>query len=140
MSSIEWIRHGDQVLAVIIPADYSPAATEFVTPDTYKQQVGFIVYPAGGEIVPHIHHEMPRSLLGTSEVLVVKRGECEVDFYTQTKEYVTSRRLRTGDVLVLVGGGHGFRMLQDTVFLEIKQGPYIGPQEKERFEPHRRQV
>jgi hypothetical protein len=41
--------------------------------------------------------------------------------------------VREGDVLLLVKGGHGFRMLEETVFVEIKQGPYTGLDEKERF-------
>lgn len=130
---IEWIGHDEQVLALIIPADYEPASTEFITPDSYKQQVGFIVYPTDGEIAPHIHHEMKRNLLGTSEVLFVRCGHCWVDFYLQDKSPLCSRELKTGDVLILVSGGHGFRMIEDTTFLEIKQGPYIGVQEKERF-------
>jgi hypothetical protein len=32
-------------------------------------------------------------------------------------------------------GGHGFRMLEDTVLLEVKQGPYGGQAEKSRFDP-----
>ena len=130
---IEWIKHEEEVLALIIPADYDPGATEFVTPDSYKQQVGFIVYPEDGHIVPHIHHEMERNLLGTSEVLFVRHGRCWVDFYLQDKSPYCTRELKTGDVLVLVNGGHGFRMIEETSFLEIKQGPYIGVQEKERF-------
>jgi hypothetical protein len=35
--------------------------------------------------------------------------------------------------MIMVGGGHGFRMTEDTVLLEVKQGPYPGVQEKERF-------
>jgi hypothetical protein len=35
--------------------------------------------------------------------------------------------------MVAVNGGHGFRVLEDTVLLEIKQGPYPGGAEKERF-------
>jgi hypothetical protein len=35
--------------------------------------------------------------------------------------------------MLMVGGWHGFRMLEDTVFLEIKQGLYIGQDEKEHF-------
>ena len=35
--------------------------------------------------------------------------------------------------MLMVGGGHGFRIVEDTVFLEIKQGPYQGQEEKERF-------
>jgi len=38
-----------------------------------------------------------------------------------------------GDVVLMVGGGHGFRMLEDTLFLEVKQGPYLDREEKERF-------
>jgi hypothetical protein len=49
------------------------------------------------------------------------------------KETVATRELREGDILLLVDGGHGFRMLEDTVFVEIKQGPYTGLDEKERF-------
>jgi hypothetical protein len=33
----------------------------------------------------------------------------------------------------MVGGGHGFHMLEDTVLLEVKQGPYTGIDEKEHF-------
>ena len=127
------ILDNNTVLAIHIPAGYSPEKTEFVTPDTYKQQVGFVVYPANGEIAPHIHHEMERNLRGTSEVLFVQKGCCHVDFYKQDKEYLQTIEIATGDVLVLVSGGHGFRMIENTVFIEVKQGPYIGVQEKERF-------
>lgn len=130
---IEWIANGEHILAGLISADHIPERSEFVTPDSYKQQIGFIAYPSGNEIAPHIHHEMERSIRGTSEVLLVRKGRCLVDFYLEDKSYFCTRELRKDDTLVLVGGGHGFRMLEDTVFLEVKQGPYIGPAEKERF-------
>lgn len=133
MNTIEWIKNGEQVLAIIIPADYTPSASEFITPDTYKQQVGFIVYPRDGEIVPHIHREVERKLLGTSEVLLVREGHCWVDFYRNDRTPCCSRELKTGDILVLVSGGHGFRMITATAFLEVKQGPYVGINEKIRF-------
>lgn len=133
MNTIEWIKSGEQVLAIIIPSDYEPTGSEFVTPDTYKQQVGFIVYPRDGHIVPHIHREMERNLRGTSEVLFVRKGHCCVDFYREDKTLVCTRELFQGDTLILVNGGHGFRMMAPTVFIEVKQGPYIGPREKERF-------
>lgn len=133
MKPIEKIEHGEQVLAIIIPSEYSPPHTEFITPDTYKQQAGFIVYPQNSAIQPHLHHEMERNLKGTSEVLFVRKGRCNVDFYLNDKSLLCTREIATGDVLILVSGGHGFRMVEDTVFFEVKQGPYIGTQEKERF-------
>ena len=69
----------------------------------------------------------------TSEVLVIKAGRCVIDIYDDGKQLIASRELRVGDVVLMVGGGHGFRMLEDTVLLEIKQGPYTDLDEKERF-------
>jgi hypothetical protein len=41
--------------------------------------------------------------------------------------------VRSLDLKLMVGGGHGFRMLEDTVLLEFKQGPQTGLDEKGRF-------
>jgi uncharacterized protein with PhoU and TrkA domain len=65
--------------------------------------------------------------------LIIRRGRCEVDIYNDDRQLIATRELREGDILLIVGGGHGFRILEDTVFLEIKQGPYTGIDEKVRF-------
>jgi hypothetical protein len=130
---VEIISWNDQPLAYIIRANPLPDRTTFLTPPEFKQQVGFIAYPQGGEIARHIHRPLERHLVGTSEVLVLLKGRCLLDVYNDERELVATRELQSGDIMLMVGGGHGFRMLEDTVFLEIKQGPYIGVEEKERF-------
>ena len=130
---VEKIMWGDIPLAYIIRGDLVPNRTTFLTPPQFKQQVGFVVYPAGGEIQRHVHRPLSRHLIGTSEVLIVRRGRCEIDIYNDDRELVATRELREGDIMLMVGGGHGFHMLEDTVFLEVKQGPYTGQDEKERF-------
>jgi quercetin dioxygenase-like cupin family protein len=135
MSQIEVITARDKVLALIVRGDTQYDRTTFVTPDDFNLQVGFVVYPAGGTIAPHLHLPLPRQITGTSEVLVVRSGRCVVDLFDDDRRAVTTRELAAGDVIVLMAGGHGFRMLEDTVLLEVKQGPYTGLQEKERFEP-----
>jgi mannose-6-phosphate isomerase-like protein (cupin superfamily) len=132
-SWIEVISAGGQELAFIIRGGHVPEQTTFLTPPEYKQQVGYIVYPAGGEIRRHNHRPLERHLVGTSEVLVVLQGHAEIDVYDDDRQLVATRALRAGDVMLMVGGGHGFRMIEDTVFLEIKQGPYTGLTEKELF-------
>ena len=135
-SSIPWIEiisTGGQQLAYIVRGGHLPDATTFVTPSTFKQQVGYVVYPAGGQIKRHTHRPLERHLIGTSEVLVVLKGRAEIDVYDDEHNLVATRELHTGDVMLMIGGGHGFRMLEDTVFLEIKQGPYTGLDEKEQF-------
>lgn len=132
-SLFENVEYEGNLIAYIIRRGREPSDTTFVTPDDFKQQLGFIVYPEGGEIARHVHKPMERHLVGMSEVLLIRKGVVEVDFYTDGKEYVDTKRLEEGDLLLLAGGGHGFRCLEDTVMVEIKQGPYIGPDEKERF-------
>ncbi len=133
MKYLEKIAYEEKPLAYIIRGEMSPSRTTFVTPPEFKQQVGFVVYPAGGVIARHDHRPLERHLIGTSEVLVVQRGRCEIDVYNDAREWVATRELGPGDIMLMVGGGHGFRMLEDTVFLEIKQGPYTGVDEKEHF-------
>lgn len=133
MELIEKITWQDIPLAYIIRGELIPTKTTFLTPPEFKQQVGFVVYPAGGEIQRHVHRPLERHLIGTSEVLIVRKGRCEIDIYTDDRKLVATRELRKGDIMLMVGGGHGFRMLEDTVLLEVKQGPYTGIDEKERF-------
>jgi len=130
---VEHICWGDKPLAYIIRADMAPDKTTFITPPEFKQQVGFVVYPAGGEVKRHLHLPLERHLIGTSEVLFIRQGYCLMDIYNDDRELVATRELRTGDVMLMVGGGHGFRMLEDTIFLEIKQGPFLPMTEKEHF-------
>ena len=129
----ERIESGGRPLAYIIRASVIPDRTTFLTPSDFKQQVGFVVYPAGGEIARHAHRAIERHLVGTSEVLIVRKGRAEIDIYDDDRSLVATRELRVGDIMLMVGGGHGFRLLEDTIFLEIKQGPYAGVDEKERF-------
>ena len=133
MNGVEQIVAAGKILAVIIRAQVSPTGTTFLTPPDYKQQVGFVVYPRGGTIARHTHVPLERHLVGTSEVIVVRSGRCELDVYDDDLTLVATRALEAGDVMLMVGGGHGFRMLEDTVLLEVKQGPYTGLDEKERF-------
>jgi hypothetical protein len=127
---ISW--DGEDLVYIIRPYPL-PERTTFVTPPGFKQQVGFIVYEAGGEIAKHVHLALERNLIGTCEVLVLLKGSCLVDIYNNHRELIATRELKCSDIILLVGGGHGFRMQEDTVFLEIKQGPYLPIAEKERF-------
>ena len=130
---VEQIHWNDKPLTYIIRRKEDPSRTTFLTPPEFKQQVGYIVYPAGGEVPRHLHCNLERHLVGTSEVLILLRGRCLMDVYNDQRELVATRELRQGDLMLMVGGGHGFRMQEDTVFLEVKQGPYTGLDEKERF-------
>jgi hypothetical protein len=131
--SVDVVRSGDALLCYIIRSGSLPAATEFLTPPEATLQVGYVVHPRGHEIARHAHRPQERLVSGTAEVLLVHRGRCEMDIYDERQHLVGTRDLRLGDIVILLNCGHGFRMLEDTVLLEIKQGPYAGQGEKEPF-------
>jgi len=133
LEPIECIVWKDKPLAYIIRAEFAPEQTTFLTSPELDFQAGFVVYPAGGEIGRHVHRPLERHIVGTSEVLVVRKGRCIIDIYNDDQGKVVSLELGVGDVVLLLGGAHGFRMLEDTVFFEVKQGPYLGTEEKEQF-------
>jgi hypothetical protein len=130
---IHTIGRGGRVFSYVIHAGGPPERTTFLTPDDAIQQVGFVVHSAGDEVRRHYHRPIERTITGTPEVLVVRSGRCEMAVYDDEQELVETRELGEGDVMIMVGGGHGFRMLEDTVLIEVKQGPYYGTDEKTYF-------
>jgi hypothetical protein len=60
-------------------------------------------------------------------------GLMRIGILPGTSSIIETRELAEGDVIILLAGGHGFGMLEDTVLFEVEQGPYTGLDEKERF-------
>lgn len=132
---IEQIIHESKLLSVIIRAYYKSDGIEFFTPDDFSQQLAYMNRPKDYVIPPHVHNPVQRDVHFTQEVLVIKSGKVRVDFYDDNKNYLESKILLQGDVILLAYGGHGFEMLEDSEIIEVKQGPYTGEMDKIRFEP-----
>lgn len=130
---VEVIRHEDKMVCMIIRAEPVPGSTVFYTPGDLHVQFGKVVYAANGRIARHRHKPIRRSIVGTAEVLVVQKGRMILDIYADGRTIHSSPEMGPGDVAILVAGGHGFHFLEDTVLLEVKQGPYDGDGEKEYF-------
>lgn len=120
-------------LAYFVRAGWCPDKTTFLTPNHFGQQMGMIVYGEGQSIQPHLHLPVVREVHGTTEMVMVRKGACRVDIYDRQKQLITSREMVQGDLVLLLAGGHGFQMSEDTVLFEVKQGPYVDQNEKERF-------
>lgn len=130
---IKHIYSEDSLLAMIIQSDYRKEGINFFTPDEFSQQLAYMEYKRGKKIQPHVHNSVAREIYFTQEVLFIRKGELRVDFYSENKKYIESYVLRTGDVILLIQGGHGFEVLKDLEMIEVKQGPYVGEQDKTRF-------
>ena len=133
--SPEYIDYQNKRLAIILRYSHCKEGIEFFTPDDFSQQLGYMNRPQGYVIPPHVHNPVPRGVQFTKEVLFIKSGRVRVDFYDDEQNYLESRILEQGDVILLAVGGHGFEMLEPTEMIEVKQGPYAGEADKTRFDP-----
>jgi len=132
---INSIINKGKTLAIIMRTTYKEKGINFFTPNEFSQQLAYMNHPSGYEIQPHLHNAVQREVQFTKEVLFIKSGKVRVDFYDDEKNYLESRILVSGDVILLAFGGHGFEMIDDSEIIEVKQGPYAGEADKTRFEP-----
>ena len=134
MGHVEEVKKKNKLLAMIIRNDYSCEGVDFITPNEYSQQVAYMHHPKGKVIDAHVHNLVHRNVVMTQEVLFIKKGILRVDFYDEYEDYLESRNLKTGDIILLVSGGHGFEVLEEVEMVEVKQGPYAGENDKRRFQ------
>lgn len=79
------------------------------------------------EVAPHKHTSMKREIFGTQEIWIVKKGRGLVSFYDLNDEFLCSKVIAKGDMLLNLRGGHGLKSLsRELLFIEIKNGPYLG--------------
>lgn len=131
---LETITCNGAPLALVLRRSYKAEGIHFFTPNDFSQQLAYMNRPAGYRIPPHVHNDVPREVHFTKEVLFIRSGRVRVDFYDDHRNYLESRVLEAGDVVLLAFGGHGFEMLEPTEMIEVKQGPYAGDHDKTRFE------
>ncbi len=132
---IDLVLNGGQTLAILLRSSFNENGIRFFTPSEFSQQLGYMNQPRGYVIPPHVHNPVIMEVHYTKEVLFIKSGKVRVDFYDDDRNYLESRILYQGDVLLLAFGGHGFEMLEASEIIEVKQGPYSGEADKTRFEP-----
>ena len=120
-------------VAVILRGTFSKKGIEFFTPNSYSQQLGYMNRPKGYLIQPHLHRPVLREIQHTNEMLLIKSGLVKVNFYSTDKIFLGERLLNHGDVILLIQGGHGFEMMEDSEIIEVKQGPYANDMDKEKF-------
>lgn len=122
----------EDTMALLIKAEHSSQGIEFLTKNEDYMQVAYMGHPADHIIIPHYHNKIERTVDLTCETLIMRKGVMEVSLY---EDKIVSHifLMKKGDVLTLFRGGHSFRMIEDVEMIEIKQGPFLGSEDKTRF-------
>lgn len=118
-----------ELLAVHLPAQAASVqqGSQFYSADEDFIQLATHRYSAGKEFAAHQHYPVERQATLTQEVLILQEGALQAAIFDLKKKMVASFTLEKGDVIILLKGGHGFTVLADnTQFIEVKNGPYLG--------------
>ncbi len=133
MENIERVEHDGKLLAIVIRKDFNKKGLTFVTEDEFGLQVGVHIQDKGFEAKPHKHlpFEELRDLK-VQEMFYVKKGRIKIGLYDDEGKKIRDVEGNAGDTLIL-NSGHSFLCLEDSKFIEIKQGPYSAKKDKSRF-------
>lgn len=126
---------GDILLARHIGADEWDAGLKFFSDDKDFIQVGMWGYDKDKYLQPHIHNEVARQVDWTQETLYVRKGRIVAHVYGVDERHIADFEAGEGDVLIMLRGGHGYTIVEDgSQVLEVKNGPYVGPdRDRRRF-------
>ena len=131
---IEKILYKNKLFALIVKGNYrKKRGINFFTPNNSTQQFGYLKHKKGHIVQPHQHNKRLTKILNTTEVILLLKGTLRVDFYNNKKKYLFSKKIYAGDLIMLVNGGHGFKVLKDVEMIEVKQGPYKLSSDKVKF-------
>ena len=129
------IIHNKKLYALIIKETYQKKkGISFFTENNANQQIGFMSHPKNYFIKPHKHQKRETKIFITSEVIILQKGKLRVDFYDTRKKYLFSVVIKKNQIIMLVHGGHGFKVLEPVKMFEIKQGPYVSDKDKVKFD------
>ena len=123
----------NNLLAMLINLDNDSQRSEFFTDNTLDFQAALFNLKKGEEIKRHIHKKNVRQISSTTEAIYVINGKIQVGVYDNEKIFVNEVEVNTNELILLFNGGHSMNVIKDTKFFEIKQGPYVEEDDKERF-------
>ena len=106
------------LLAAVIKLEDINKEKNFVTDNEEEFQLASFNLKKDTKIERHHHPHQNREIKNTSE---------------ENLKFVHEETLVTGETIALFRGGHEIEILEDSKFIESKQGPYIEDIDKIRF-------
>lgn len=131
--AVEKITFRGKLLALIVHPTTLPPGAYFVSPADAPLQIGTLVKSKGERVRPHMHTKPTKPVKETQEILIIEKGKMKMFIYAPNGKFVHEEIIESGDKVLLAAGGHGFEVLEDTVFFHIKQGPYPGPEKAKKY-------
>ena len=135
MAAVEFVDGGGRLLAIVVRGGFDEGGTYPLTDESLPLQMSVLVKEEGEGSPAHVHAPSVAVDQGgryRHEMLHVLDGR--VDVGVHTGEGVLAERvvLGPGDTILLFEG-HDTVFLERTRLVEIKEGPYPGPELDKRW-------
>ena len=114
---------GDTVVGVKISV-IEPGSNP-VTPEAEPLQMVTLKHPKGKYLLAHAHKPKERTTKSLQETLIVKKGAIDIDLYGPDHTYTETVGLAEGEIFILMNGGYGIHMREDSELIEVKNGPFV---------------
>ena len=128
------IKHKKRILAIIFRHSLNSDGVKFLTPNEYTLKLRLQEHPAGKIVRDHVHNpEIHYDVDTTQEFLYLESGRVLAKIFTDDFKLIKKIELHPGDFMLHIAGGHGFEVLEKCRMIEIKQGPYPGPEHVKKY-------
>lgn len=125
---MEIINNGELIFKKISIKDLPEGLSFFSNPEDFLQ-IGSWNYPSKKILQRHFHRLVNRSVNRTHEIIIVLEGSLKTQIYTLEKEFIKEVIINSFEVGIMLNCGHGYEIIEDgTKVIEIKNGPYMGPE------------
>ncbi len=121
----EIFYEGVHVATYVKPSEVPPGLN-FVTTDDKFMQLGIWKYDKNHELPPHFHNEFERKSYKTNEFVFVAKGKLQSDLYSEQGEFIETVIVNEGEGILLHNHAHHYKILEDSIILESKNGPFMG--------------
>jgi len=125
------ILHNNEIICIVADLEDTKEGLDFLSDDNDFIQVGTWNYKKGQVLPLHYHNKYERTASRTSECVFVFKGKIECNLHSEDGEFIETIIVNAGQFIVNLSQAHEFEILEDTIVLEVKNGPYFGP-EKDR--------
>ncbi len=124
---IKNIIHKEELYASVFNLEEIAEGLDFLTNDESFIQVGTWKYEKGKVLDAHYHNTYERKAYLTQEVVIVLNGTILCNLFTLERDFITTVEVKEKQLIIQYQGIHEYEIIEDSKIIEVKNGPYFGP-------------
>lgn len=122
-----------EIYAILASSNEIKEGSDWFGSQFESLQASRMKYEAGKSFRIHHHILNPRLIKRTQEAFIVISGMIAVDIYDKMGLLIGSLNAAPGEAIFVYRGGHGVRLLEDSIVYEIKAGSFSYVSEDKEF-------